>query len=207
MKHSSPFDVHYCYRLDITGDLNSAMSVTCYDEIAQTTRHSTTDGFSTFTATNTNDVTTVSDNLTSTSSYEGNLSLSPYVKEDTCNKSTLFTVIVLLVLLLTAVACYAAILTFKYFTRVRSEWNSPKLPPTCDIYEEIPAGHCISSPPIYETNTQPQQCRTCQNGSPNTLQSNVQSHWNWTYDDQRASNAHSHNPPNPSTYEYEVAKF
>ena len=93
------------------------------------------------------------------------------------------------------------------FVRVRSEWNSPKLPPTCDIYEEIPAGHCISSPPIYETNTQPQQCRTCQNGSPNTLQSNVQSHWNWTYDDQRASNAHSHNPPNPSTYEYEVAKF
>lgn len=79
------------FAMFLAGDLNSAMSVTCYDEIAQTTRHSTTDGFSTFTATNTNDVTTVSDNLTSTSSYEGNLSLSPYVKEDTCNKSTLFT--------------------------------------------------------------------------------------------------------------------
>ncbi|XP_062582758.1 uncharacterized protein LOC134244510 [Saccostrea cucullata] len=208
MKHNSPFDVHYCYRLDITGATDAAMSVTCYNEINQptTTEQVSTTG-STETVTLTNDVTTTVWNTSQseTSLHDKNLNLAPYINTQECNKSTLYTVIALLLVLLTAVACFAAIITFKFFTR---DYKKPeKLQQNNDIYEEIPARNYISSKPVYETEVQKRRYSNIQNGDQNTLQSNVPGHWNWTYDEHRETDTRYEKPNPAHTYEYDVAKF
>lgn len=208
MKHNSPFDVQYCYRLDITGHPQAAMSVTCYDETTETTHthpstseQAETTPLITTISTHTDDVTTQLRN----SSLVGdkNLSLAPYISNDRCSESTLFTVIALLLVLLTTVACYAAIITFKYFTR---HDKSQKMQQSSDIYEEIPARAYLSSHPVYERDLQPQRCSGCQNGG-RTTQTQDQGHWNWTYDEHRAQPSKPEKPFDPHIYDYEVAKF
>lgn len=204
MKHNSPFDAHYCYRLDITGVPRAAMSVTCYDEITETTQThpSTLDKAETTPLMTTSPIQTdgITRQLRNSSLVgEKNLSLVPYTSNGRCIESTLFTVIALLLVLLTTVACYAAIITFKYLTR---NDKSQKLQQSSDIYEEIPA--YLSSHPVYETELQ--RCSGCQNGG-RTAPPLEQGHWNWTYDEHRAQPSKPGKTFDPDIYDYEVAKF
>lgn len=98
-----------------------------------------------------------------------------------------------------------------FFLCIRDNGNGKpeKLPENNDIYEEIPAGTYLSSLPVYETEVQQRRCSKCHNADPRTMQSNVDGHWNWTYDEQRHHSTHYEKPNGnpPHAYEYDVAKF